>query len=148
MRLILPFLLLGFTACSEPGRQVTRSTEDGAFRLSLKASKGWVRVNEVLPIEVKLVSVNGPLEDGLDEEIEFLVNNGSLDQDELDAVLEASDDEYPGDTIFRAWISFEADPETSRVTESQGEIHALFRDVLATLKIRIVASPDDLGRDG
>ena len=141
---VLPFLLLGLTACSEPGRQVTRSTEDGAFALSLKANRGWVRVNEVLPIEVKLVSLNGPLDDGLDEEIEFLVNNGSLDEDELDAVLEARDDEYPGDTIFRAWISFEADPETSTVTESQGEIHALFRDVLATLKIRIVASADDL----
>ena len=100
-------------------------------------------MNEVLPIEVKLVSVNGPLEDGLDEEIEFLVNNGSLDEDEVDAVLKAPDDPYPGDTIFRAWISFEADPETAKATESQGEIHALFRDVLATLKIRIVASPDD-----
>ena len=87
--------------------------------------------------------MNGPLEDGLDEEIEFLVNNGSLDDDSLDAVLEAPDDQHPGDTTFRTWIVFEADPETSDVTESQGEIHALFRDVLATLKIRLVASPDD-----
>ncbi len=95
---VLPFLLLGLTACSEPGRQVTRSTENGAFALTLKAKRGWVRVNEVLPIEVKLVSLNGPLDDGLDEEIEFLVNNGSLDEDELDAVLEAPDDEHPAAT--------------------------------------------------
>ena len=136
-------LVLGWIACSEPGSWVTRSTGDGGFQLSLKASKGWVRVDEVLPIQVTLVSLNGPLEDGLDEEIEFRVNNGSLEDDELDAVLEAPDDEYPGDTVFRAWIIFEADPATSDVSQSQGEIHALFRDLLATLKIRIVASPDD-----
>jgi hypothetical protein len=46
---ILPFLLcVGWTACSEPSSQVTRSSSDGAFELSLKASKGWVRVDEVL----------------------------------------------------------------------------------------------------
>lgn len=130
---MLAFLLLGWTACSEPGKRVTQSTGDGAFELTLKASKGWVRPDEVLAIRVTLVSLNGPLEEGLDEEIEFLVNNGFLDDDELDATLP------PGETTFSAWISFEADRVT---TESQGEVHALFRDVLATLKLRIVAAPD------
>ena len=148
---LLTLLLLGWTACSEPGKRVVaQSTDEGAFRLTLDASKGWVRPNQWLPIQVALVSLDGPITDGLYEEIKFKVSNGSLDDDDLnlnnnlDVVLEPGYEDYPGATTYKAWIKFKANPSTSDRTESQGEIHAFFRDALATLKIRIGALPDDL----
>ncbi len=93
-------------ACSDPDSSITRSTDDGAFALTLKAKKNWVRPGDVLPIQVRLVSLRGELEETLSGRIEFVANVGRLDVDYLDFTLTGTSDalatEY--ETVFSDWI--------------------------------------------
>jgi len=127
-------LALGLWGCSEPDKRVTASTGD--FEVSLEAKKNWVRPGDELPIQVRVKSRTGPVQEDVDEVIEFVVNNGTVSPSSLSVHLAGPD------SLFTGWITFTA---SSRVTPpDQAEIHAIFRDALATLKIRIVVSASDL----
>ena len=119
-------------ACSDPDSSITRSTDDGAFALTLKAKKNWVRPGDVLPIQVRLVSLRGELEETLSGRIEFVANAGRLDVDYLDFTLTGTSDAL--ETVFSDWIEFAS--FSSADEKEQGEVHALFRDLQVTLKIR------------
>ena len=136
-------LLLGLLGCSEPDERVTAAADEGAFALSLEVEENWVRPGDELPIRVRLESLTGPVQEELAEEIEFIANNGTVFPTSLFVVLlgpESSDQE--AESLYTGWITFTS---SSRVTSvDQGEIHAIFRDALVTLKIRIVPPADDL----
>lgn len=141
-------LSLGLWACSEPDERVMGSTEDGAFVLILQAEENRVQAGESLPVQVRLERLSGRGTEEVDEDIKFVVNKGSLSPSSLSVDLAGADTLGQGaEHVFIGWVTFTAGAplsEDSRgnVTgvsaQDQGEIHALFRDVQTTLKIRIV----------
>ncbi len=134
-------LLLG--CAQEPERIVGTTTEDGRFELTLEAARDWVRPGDSLPVQVRLESLNGLLAEGLETEIELVVNNGNVSPSLLNIQFAGTNDEEPQgvERVFETWVTFVAD---SRVgADVQGEIHALFMNVRATLKIRITPPLED-----
>ena len=129
-------LAMAFGGCSEPDNQVSRSTADGEFELVLHAERNWVVSEGKLPVRVVVRSLAGPLEDGLVDQVTFVVNNGDVSPRTVTAIISEAEGEY------LEWVIFTAARNLS--TEQQGEINAIFRDALATLKIRIVPGPDTL----
>ena len=148
-------VVLALSACSEPGKEITRSTGDGKFKVTLKAAQNWIYPGHSLLVQVRIQSLTGPVQGQVDEEIKFVANNGQISPSTLFVSLAGPDDEGNGAAeVFTGWITFEAnDPlaidsrtgNSSGIgTEHQGEVHAFFRDVLTTLKIRIAAPPESL----
>ncbi len=136
-------LAMAFGGCSEPDNQVSRSTADGEFELVLTAERNWIVSEGKLPVRVVVRSLAGPLEDGLVDQVTFVVNNGDVSPRSVTAIIPeggADGDEAEGE--YLEWVIFTAARNLS--TEQQGEINAVFRDALATLKIRIVPGPDTL----
>ena len=136
-------LAMAFGGCSEPDNQVSRSTADGEFELVLHAERNWVVSEGKLPVRVVVRSLAGPLEDGLVDQVTFVVNNGDVSPRSVTAIIPeggAGGGEAEGE--YLEWVIFTAARNLS--TEQQGEINAIFRDALATLKIRIVPGSDTL----
>ena len=129
-------LAMAFGGCSEPDNQVSRSTADGEFELVLHAERNWVVSEGKLPVRVVVRSLAGPLEDGLVDQVTFVVNNGDVSPRTVTAIISEAEGEY------LEWVIFTAARNLS--SEQQGEINAIFRDALATLKIRIVPGSDTL----
>jgi hypothetical protein len=126
-------------ACSEPDGTVMGSTQDGDFSLTLSADPNWVRPEALLPVRVTLVQHDTSSVLGYSDQIAFTASGGSLSPFSLPVTLSPD----PADSargLFTAFVTFRA----SRMTvEGQGEIHALFRDARATLRIRIVPLATD-----
>jgi hypothetical protein len=147
-------VMLALAGCSEPDKQITRSTGDGEFAVILKAEQNWVYADHSLPIQVRVESLAGPVQEDVNLAIEFVANNGRITPSSLFVTLSGPDAEGNGaEQVFTDWITFEADSplttDSRGVTsgigvEHQGEVHALFRDALTTLKIRIAAPPESL----
>ena len=136
-------LTMAFGDCSEPDNRVSRSTADGQFELVLQTERNWVMPDGSLPVRVVVRRLAETLEDGLVGEVAFVVNNGSVSPSRLTATIPGGGTE--GDeqeTEYSEWVTFKADRDLS--AEQQGEINAIFRDALATLKIRIVPDPESL----
>lgn len=124
--------------CSEPDERVAAATADGAFELTLSAEKNWLRPGESLPVRLRLESVDGPLARTVRDTIEFLANNGSVSPARLIITFVGRSDTVTGgvDEVYEDWLTFTVSSFAS--SSRQGEIHALFRDLHATLKVRIV----------
>ena len=136
-------LAMAFGGCSEPDNPVSRSTADGEFELVLHAERNWVVSEGKLPVMVVVRSLAGPLEDGLVDEVTFVVNNGDVSPRSVIAIIpEGGADGDEAEDEYLEWVIFTAARNLS--TEQQGEINAIFRDALATLKIRIVPGFDTL----
>ena len=129
-------LAMAFGGCSEPDNQVSRSTADGEFELVLHAERNWVVSEGKLPVRVVVRSLAGPLEEGLVDQVTFVVNNGDVSPRTVTAIISEAEGEY------LEWVIFTAARNLSY--DQQGEINAIFRDALATLKIRIVPGSDSL----
>ncbi|MBQ40870.1 MAG: hypothetical protein CME15_00280 [Gemmatimonadetes bacterium] len=129
-------LAMAFGGCSEPDNQVSRSTADGEFELVLTAERNWIVSEGKLPVRVVVRSLAGPLEDGLVDQVTFVVNNGDVSPRTVTAIISEAEGEY------LEWVIFTAARNLSY--DQQGEINAIFRDALATLKIRIVPGSDSL----
>ena len=134
-------LLLG---CSEPHEQVMGSTADGRFSLTLQAEKNWVRPGESLPIQVRIESLTGPLAQGLVDTLRLVANNGAVYPSRVVVDFAGAADSVwaAPRTSYVNWAYFTASVRLAEGT--QGEVYASFLDALATLKIRIVPSPDSL----
>jgi hypothetical protein len=145
--LLIAALLAG---CAEPGKQVTRSTADGRFALSLEAEKNWLHPGEVLPVRVRVQSLTGPLEHSLVDTLKFLLNNGFLVNNGvltpaqlIVAFAGTADSGAVGvASAYENWVVFQASPRAT--PQNQGEIEALFQDAQATLKIRITPPAESL----
>ena len=127
-------------ACSDPDSSITRSTDDGDFALTLKAKKNWLRPGDVLPVQVRLKSLRGELEETLSGRIELSANVGRLDVDYLDFTFTGTSDTLATEheTVFADWIEFASFSSTDEI--EQGELHAIYEDLQVTLKIRFVAA--------
>lgn len=142
MRWLLAILLLA--GCAEPDKQVTRSTADHRFALSLQAEKNWLHPGEVLPVRVRVESLGGPLEHSLVDTLKFLVNNGALAPQQLVVAFAGTADSAATGVaeVYENWLIFQASPRAT--PQNQGEIEALFRDAQTTLKIRITPLAESL----
>ena len=140
--LLLAGLVLSGSGCSEePDRVVRSTTEDGVFELKIEAEKGWVRPGGSLPIRVQVESRSGPVDEELVEDIAFVASNGSVLPSRLTVIMSGPDSLGRGaEHRFVEWITFTASSRSG--TDAQGEVYALFRDVSATLKIRIVPAAE------
>ena len=132
--------LIGVAAgCSEPGKRVTAATADGDFEVTLTARKNWLRPGETLPIRLRVESLAGQLATTAREPLTFVVNNGTVSPSLLTITFVGRNDSLSigVERVYEQWVSFSLSSYAS--PDRQGEIHALFRDIQATLKIRIVA---------
>ena len=139
--LLAALLLAG---CAEPDKQVTRSTADNRFSLSLQADKNWLHPGEVLPVRVRVESLAGPLEHSLVDTLKFLANSGALAPAQLVVAFAGTADSGAVGvaSVYESWVIFQASPRAT--PQNQGEIEALFRDAQTTLKIRITSPAESL----
>ena len=139
--LVTAVLLVG---CGEPEKQVTRASADGRFALSLRAEKNWLHPGEVLPIRVRVESLQGSLEHSLVDTLKFLANNGALAPAQLVVAFAGTADSAAAgvDSAYENWVIFTASAKAT--PQNQGEVNALFQDAQAVLKIRIAPAPESL----
>ena len=136
--------LLALVACSkEPKRIVTSETVDGRWELTLEARKNRLRPGESLPVRVTLVSLAGQPVSTFRDTIDFVSNAGTVTPSRLVFTFIGSQDtSYTGagsTTTFGDWVTYSLSTSSSQANEDrQGELSALFRDLEAVLKIRIV----------
>lgn len=130
-------LALG-TTCSEPDRRVMAASSDGAIEVTLSAKKNWLRPGESLPIRVQVRSVVGQLAQTTRESLTFVSNNGTVVPSLLSVTFVGLQDSISAGVteVYEGWVTFSVSSFTS--SDRQGELHALFGDAQATLKIRIV----------
>ena len=133
------------TGCSEPVKEVTGSTSDGRFELSLRADPNWVRLNATLMVRLSVRRLDPTAELNFTDRVSFVANSGSI----VPSSVTPSFEPAPGDTVdqelFQTWLEYRA-PGLSfvgPVGEQESQIHAVFRDVRASLNVRIVPSLND-----
>ena len=139
---LMAVLVTASVGCSEPDSRVSRSTGDGEFELVLQAERNWVSPAGALPVRVVVRSLAGPPREGIVDQVTFVVNNGDVSPRSLTAVIPGVEESDEVETEYSEWVTFTA--ARGLTAEHQGEINAIFRDALATLKIRIVPGPDAL----
>jgi hypothetical protein len=128
-------------ACSEPDNIVSSSTEDGQFSLALEAEENWVRPRGELPIRLRVERLGGPPSEDFSGEIELVSNGGSVSPSTVFVEMAAPDSAgLGGEDSFERWIVFTASSSGSVV--DRADVHALFGDALATLKIRVVPAAE------
>ena len=133
---VAPLVALAL-GCSEPDSTVTRSTEDEQFEITLKAKKNHLKPGERLPILVTVESTTGQLITTTSDTIDFVANLGSVWPSRLVFTFVGRDDSVSTGvtTVYSEWVTFTLEqPAEGR----QADLHALFRDLDTTLKIRIV----------
>lgn len=133
------------SGCGEdPDRIVSRETEDGRWELTLEARKNSLRTGESLAVRVTLESLAGQPQSTFQDTIDLLSNAGSVSPNRLVFTFVGSQDTtYTGEggntTQFSDWITYTLSTSSGQANVNrQGEISALFRDLEAVLKIRIV----------
>lgn len=131
-------LLVAAAGCSEPDKRVTAATDDGALELTLSAGKNWLRPGESLPVRLRVTSVDGRLAETVRDTVELLANNGSVMPSRVVITFVGQADTLTKgvDAVYEDWLTFTVSPFAS--DQRQGELHALYRDLHATLKIRVV----------
>lgn len=131
--------LLGVGCGKEPDRIVQSRTSDGAFALTLEAQANWVRPGESVPVLVRVESLTGPVSADLVETVELVADNGTVFPTVVMVTLTGPDATGAGaQSRYSQWVVFTASSMAD--SSSQGQVHALFRDVQATLLIRITAA--------
>ena len=135
---VAPLVALAL-GCSEPDSTVTRSTEDEQFEITLKAKKNHLKSEEALPILVTVESTTGQLVTTTRDTIDFVANLGSVSPSRLVFTFVGRDDSVTrgATTVYSEWVTFTLD-QGYLLVGRQADLHALFRDLDTTLKIRIV----------
>lgn len=139
-------VLTGFLAwewgCGEePKAAVTRATEDGRFSLTLEARKNSLKRGESLNVKVTVQSLQGPLEQTLRDTVLFVANAGTVTPSRLVFTLVGATDSLyqEATTTYSDWVTYTVSTQTTQASRTrQGEVQALFQDLEAVLKIRIV----------
>ena len=99
--------------------------------------KMWMGPGFSLPVKVRVESLVGPLVEAWETELELVANNGDISPSSLYVEFDGvAEDEVANqaDSVFEAWITFEAE---SRKQLAQGEVHAMFLEQHAVIKLRI-----------
>lgn len=143
--ILVLFLVVSVSGCSEPVKEVTGSTSDKRFELTLRADLNWVRFNSTLLVQLSVRRLDPTAELNFTDRVSFVANNGSIVPNSVTPSFEPA----PGDTVdqevFQTWLEYRA-PGLSYggpVGEKEGQIHAVFRDVRASLNLRIVPNLND-----
>lgn len=143
--LVLLCAALFCTSCAEePKRLVGATTADGRFKLSLEATDDWVRPGFSLPVKVRVESLVGPLVEAWETELELVANNGDISPSSLYVEFDGvAEDEVANqaDSVFEAWITFEAESRIEQLAE--GEVHAMFLEQHAVIKLRITPEVEE-----
>ena len=136
---VAPLVALAL-GCSEPDSTVTRSTEDEQFEITLKAKKNHLKSEEALPILVTVESTTGQLVTTTRDTIDFVANLGSVSPSRLVFTFVGRDDSVSTGvtTVYSEWVTFTLD-QGYLLVGRQADLHALFRDLDTTLKIRVVS---------
>ncbi len=136
---VAPLVALAL-GCSEPDSTVTRSTEDEQFEITLKAKKNHLKSDEALPILVTVESTTGQLVTTTRDTIDFVANLGSVSPSRLVFTFVGRDDSVTrgATTVYSEWVTFTLD-QGYLLVGRQADLHALFRDLDTTLKIRVVS---------
>lgn len=135
---------LALAGCGdEPERIVSAKTADGRWELTLEARKNSLRPEETLAVRVTLESLVGQPTETFRDTIDLLSNAGSVSPTRLVFTFIGSQDTtYTGQgntTMFGDWVTYTMARKGTQANENrQGEISALFRDLEAVLKIRII----------
>ncbi len=136
--------LLCASCAEEPKRLVGATTADGRFKLSLEATDDWVRAGFSLPVKVRVESLVGPLVEAWETELELVANNGDISPSSLHVEFDGvAEDEVANqeDSVFEAWITFEAENRIEQL--AQGEVHAMFLEQHAVIKLRITPEVEE-----
>ena len=143
--LVLLCAALFCASCAEePKRLVGATTADGRFKLSLEATDDWVRPGFSLPVKVRVESLVGPLVEAWETELELVANNGDISPSSLYVEFDGvAEDEVANqaDSVFEAWITFEAENRIEQL--AQGEVHAMFLEQHAVIKLRITPEVEE-----
>ncbi len=152
------------------GCAISRALADAGYRLLVNYHSSAVEAeelrDELLAAGGEVIAVQADvsersqvtrmLETALQQygRVDLVVNNGTVSPAFVQVTLAGPGfDGSPADTRFVAWVTFRAN--TGQTVDSrgnvtglssahQGEIHALFGDVMATIKIRIADPPESL----
>mgnify|MGYP001178852803 CR=1 FL=1 len=116
--------LQSLTACSEPDKQITRSTADGKFLVTLKAEQNWIYPAHSLPIQVRVQSLIGPVKEDVHEEIELVANNGRISPSTLSVSLSGPDVDGNGaDQVFIWRRSYDVKPPPLSLDDARHPRH-------------------------
>jgi hypothetical protein len=96
------------------------------------------------PVKVRVESLVGPLVEAWATELELVANNGDISPSSLYVEFDGvAEDEVANqaDSVFEAWITFEAESRIEQL--AQGEVHAMFLEQHAVIKLRITPEVEE-----
>jgi hypothetical protein len=141
-RYILGLLLCGFyvMGCSEPAKEIFGTTSDGQFELVLRADPNWVRPSATLLVELSVRRLDPTVQLGFNDRISLVVNNGSLSPTSVTPDFSPAAGDSIEKQVYQTWLEFKAPTPSfnSSGGEQESEIHALFRELRSTVKVRVV----------
>ena len=140
-------LTFSFIGTADESAQVTGTTADSRFSLTLSAEKKWVRPGEDLLVHLRVESLTGRLAETLEESVQLTAMHGTVDSEQVFATFVGVDDSVSSgvETVYEDRITFSASRvvaegrnETTVFSTAQdvGEIHAFLQDLQLTLKLR------------
>ena len=95
--------LAAASGCSDPDKQVSSFTDDGAFEIRLEAERNWVFPDQELPVKVIVASVSGPVTEEATEQVELIASFGTVSPSQVTATLNGPNEElvlFAGDSRF------------------------------------------------
>lgn len=128
--------------CSEPAKEIFGTTSDGQFELTLRADPNWVRPSATLLIALSVRRLDPTAQLSFNDRISFVVNNGSISPASVTPDFSPALGDSVEKQVYQTWLEFRAPNagfgSSSSDKEQESEIHALFRNLRSTFKVRIV----------
>lgn len=126
--------------CSEPAKEILGNTADGEFELVLRADPNWVRPNGTLLVALQVRRLDPRAQLDVNDHIRLVANNGTLTPTSVTPDFSPALGDTVASQVYQTWVEFRA-PSISfsgPTGEQQSEIYAIFRDLRATFKVRVV----------
>ena len=142
--LIWTLAVAGLWGCGdEPDKLVNARSADGAFELTVEGRKNSLKRGESLALKVTVESLAGQLAETVRDTITFVANAGSVSPSRLVFTFVGRDDSLYSrggiETTYTDWVTYTMSTSTTTAaSDRQGEVMALYRDLEAVYKIRIV----------
>lgn len=126
--------------CSEPAKEILGTTSDGKFEVVLRADPNWVRPSSTLLVELLVRRLDPLAQLGVNDRVSLVVNNGTVTPLSVTPNFAPAVGDSVEKQVYQTRIEFRAPSPSfgSSGSEQQSEIHAIFRDVQTTLKVRVV----------
>lgn len=133
-------LLMCLMGCSEPAKEILGTTSDGKFEVTLRADPNWVRPSSTLLVELMVRRLDPLAQVGFNDRISFVVNNGTITPTSVTPSFAPAVGDSIEKQVFQTFLEFRAPTPSfnSAGGEQESVIHAIFRDVQSTFKVRVV----------